>query len=375
MRQCIAVYPEQNNKELYERTKKYIECAAKWGIEEVFTSVHLPELSMDEQIRFLLMVSTLAHQNGLELMVDIGGHFINRALEDRSVLYALKEARIDFLRLDYGYNFEQLKRLYFELELTGFVINASMVNEKDLIKHLECFYMMDENIQIKACHNFYVREESGLDEEFAIQQSKMFEKRNIPVYYCVPCHHHPRGPLHLGLPTIEKHRWQPIELIILNLLCQYKASAVMLADPWFKEEDFKMIQSVLKKNAIEIKVILNKDITVEERKIVLQSHEFRYDSNSVFLRSRSSREMAEYASVIAPKNEKNLRLRGAITIDNANYSRYSGELQVVLKDACEDERVNVVGWIADENEMEKLRYYREGFVYQFIEKKDTAVKE
>lgn len=374
MKRCIAIYPEPENSQLIEMTKEYIECASSWSIEEVFTSIHLPELSMKEQIDYLMVVSDLSHQNKMELTVDIGGQFIKKALEDQSILLKLKEARIDFLRLDYGYTFEQLEKLYVELKLKGFVINASMVNEKMLAMHLEQFYRMDPNIQIRACHNFYVREESGLDEGFALSQTALFERKGIPVYYCIPCHHHPRGPLYLGLCTVEKHRWMPLDSIMLDLLYHYNASGIMLADPWFMKQDFETIQHILNENPININVKLNDDITEEEKRIVLQSHQFRYDSNQSFLRSRSSREMAEYASMIKPKEKKDLRFRGAITIDNSTYGRYSGELQVVLKNADADARVNLVGWIEDEKDMKKLEYYREGITYRFVENKDTAVK-
>lgn len=39
---------------------------------------------------------------------------------------------------------------------------------------------------------------------------------------------------------------------------------------------------------------------------------------------------------------------GYVTIDNFNYLRYSGELQICKKDLPEDTRVNVIGKIKDE---------------------------
>ena len=43
------------------------------------------------------------------------------------------------------------------------------------------------------------------------------------------------------------------------------------------------------------------------------------------------------------------RPRGAITIDNSKYLRYSGELQICKRELAADERVNVIGKITPES--------------------------
>ena len=54
-----------------------------------------------------------------------------------------------------------------------------------------------------------------------------------------------------------------------------------------------------------------------------------------------------------------------MTIDNENYVRYSGELQVVLEDMPADERVNCIGRI-QEKDMWKFEYFRKGYDYCFL---------
>ncbi len=369
MLRSIAAYPEKSWKESKKNLREYLVLAKKYHIDEVFTSIHLPELSLAEQIEFLSEVASCAKELDLDLIADIGGNFIKEALNDAKIMDQLKSFNIAYLRLDYGYSFEQLKRLYTALELRGFVINASMYKEKEVEEHLDFFYQLDPNISIRACHNFYVREESGLDQDFALKQSSYFEKRNILVYYCVPSYDHPRGPLHLGLPTIEAHRWQSVESVLLDLSCTYHAQAVLLADEWMSERNLKAIDDFLTCQEIEIPVVFENCATEQEREIVLGNHTFRYDSNSSFLRSRSSREMAEFASII-PSHHCIERKAGAITIDNENYLRYSGEMQVVLKDSKADERVNVVAHLKNKEEIMKLSFYQEGITYRFVEAKD-----
>lgn len=76
--------------------------------------------------------------------------------------------------------------------------------------------------------------------------------------------------------------------------------------------------------------------------------------------------MAEFAQKIVPDHcvERNA---GCITIDNERYLRYSGELQVVLQDAKQDDRVNVVARLQNLSDLKKLAYFREGYTYELIE--------
>ena len=61
------------------------------------------------------------------------------------------------------------------------------------------------------------------------------------------------------------------------------------------------------------------------------------------------------------------RKAGSITIDNGRYSRYSGEIQIVIEDLPLDERVNVIARIPAKylallplikNE-QKIRFFKE----------------
>ena len=53
--------------------------------------------------------------------------------------------------------------------------------------------------------------------------------------------------------------------------------------------------------------------------------------------------------IIQPRNYNVPRPYGTVTIDNSNYGRYVGELQIALRDLPADSRVNLVGRIIDED--------------------------
>lgn len=362
MNKCISIFPETNIDEFKIKWQQYIELANKYGFTEVFSTIHLPELSLEKQIESLLVISKLTKQYQMDLIVDIGGFYLKKLLDSQELLEQVKNAEIAFVRLDYGYNQSDVVKLHKELDLKGFMINASMYSEKEVDEKVEFFKSLD-NVEIKACHNFYPREESGLDKKFALKQDAMFRKHNIPVYYFIPSLKKPRGPVFKGLPTIEKHRYSDVILTTLELLYIYKTDSFMFSDQFYSEDNFKQFDDVINHRPLEIKVDLRSD---KYDDIVLKIHEFRYDSNKEFLRSQSSRQMSQYASVVKIDNNVK-RLKGSITIDNKLYGRYSGELQVVLKNSKKDKRVNVVGKV-DKKDLEKLLYYNYGYTYKFVKK-------
>ena len=362
MNKCISIFPETNIDDFKLKWQQYIELASKYNFTEVFTTIHLPELPLEKQIKSLLVISKLTKQYQMDLIVDVGGLYLKKFLDSQELFEQIKEAKIDFVRLDYGYNQSDVIKLNKELNPKGFMINASMYSEKEVDEKVEFFRSLD-NVEIRACHNFYPREESGLNKKFALKQDAMFKKYNIPVYYFIPSLKKSRGPVFKGLPTIEKHRYNDVILTTLELLYIYKTDSFMFSDQFYDEESFKQFNDVINHKPLEIKVDLLND---KYDDIVLQTHEFRYDSNKEFLRSRSSRQMSQYASVVAVDNNVK-RLKGSITIDNKLYGRYSGELQVVLKDNKKDKRVNVVGKV-DKKDLEKFLYYNYGYTYKFVKK-------
>ena len=50
--------------------------------------------------------------------------------------------------------------------------------------------------------------------------------------------------------------------------------------------------------------------------------------------------------IIEPKNCVT-RFRGAITVDNSGYGRYSGEIMMIRENLTEDPRVNVIGHVPE----------------------------
>lgn len=153
MIKTIAIYPHPVNEEYKEKVQRKIELASIYGFDEVFTTIHLPEISLEEQLEAFELISKLAKEVNLEITVDIGGTFFDDILENEEILNKLKNIDFDFIRLDYGSDINKTRKLYSLLSFRGIVINASIYNEEETIKEIELLKAIDEKIEIRACHN------------------------------------------------------------------------------------------------------------------------------------------------------------------------------------------------------------------------------
>lgn len=97
----------------------------------------------------------------------------------------------------------------------------------------------------------------------------------------------------------------------------------------------------------------------------LLNHTFtaREDEARDAIRAQESRGFLQ--GTVEPERNKERR-RGAITIDNKDYLRYMGELEIIKKSQPADKRVNVVGRVS-ECELFMLKYITPGrkFSFQF----------
>ena len=375
MIKSFSMYPHEINDEYIKKIDTTLELAYRYGFDEVFTSIHLPEYSLLQQLECLNIIAARAEKYHFYITVDIGGHYIPEVLGNEKYLSMLKSADVDFIRLDYGFDKNQVGELYKKINNRGFVVNASIYRKDEVSEVINNLKSLDEKLEIRACHNFYVRNETGIDETTAIRQDSYFKEYDMPVCYCIPSYSNPRGPLFEGLCTLEKHRHKTISEVLTDLVINYDVQYVMMADEWLSEDEFREFEETYEElsrplnDEEEIHVKLDETVSRQEKNIVLnKAHVFRYDSPYDFLRSQSSRQMAELASVIRPGNTGK-RAKGAITIDNERYRRYSGELQVVMTETESDDRVNVVGVVSNNKDLLKLRRFREGIRYRFVEDK------
>lgn len=357
----ISIYPDKDMD--MNRIKRYIQQAAHYSCRDVFTSAHMPEKSFEEQLTGIVDIATAVHKNEMMLTVDFGGRSLLEALRNKKYQNLIQQAEIDYIRLDYGYDATIMKKVYEILGIRGFVWNASIMQECELLKYVSiCDQYTD--MRIEACHNFYPRPETGLDITFMRNQYDLFHSRGIRVTGCLASMTHARPPINAGLPTAEVHRNMPLQEAALELDRTRTADSILMGDEFISEKELQQLHDIVRRQPLLLHCSFHPDITAIEKKLLLKVHTIRYDSNSWILRSQTSREMAELAHELPAHNTMERRTL-SITIDNERYLRYSGEIQFVLKDLPADERVNVIGWINNEDAW-KLRYAKSGYSYLLI---------
>lgn len=367
----IAVYPRKENEAGGGAWRGYVDCAAQEGFDEVFLSLHLPEYSIAEQMKLLEQAAGAACQHGMRLTADVGGRQLTELLESEACSARIRRCRIGFIRLDYGFSMEQVTRMWKRWQVKGFTINASVYCRGEFVRLKKEFAGIDPAIALRACHNYYPRPESGLSYEFFVEQNAILAELGIPVCSCIPDRESARGPVYEGLPTVEAHRYLPLEQVVRRLAASPANEGFLAADEHFSREKLALIRRVAeeerkKTDRWTLRLRMETAVSEEERGIAFgQSHRIRYDSNDRLLRSLSSRQVSEYAERIAPRPACP-RPRGTVTVDNSAYGRYSGELEIALTDLPADVRVNVIGRIA-EDDLWKLAYYRYGAEYRFQE--------
>ena len=194
-------------------------------------------------------------------------------------------------------------------------------------------------------HNFYPRVDTGLDVDYCIKCTDYIHEHGGEVWAFVSGDEDKRGSVFEGLPTIERYRYLPpyVQYCLLKNRCS--VDDVFLGDISMTNFSSQIIHSTESDGVLRLPCDVDDKFADE---LFYKVFTIRADSNSIVARIRESRGYASAGDEIAPYKNNEKRSAGSITIDNINYSVYSGEVQICLKDLCPDNRVNVIGSI-DEN--------------------------
>ncbi len=308
-----------------------IKFAAKLGMKRLFTSTQIPESNADGEKFFneFAEIITAAATNDFEIIIDVNPDNI----EEFNVSGLT-------LRLDDGFSVEEIV----ELSKTSKIqLNASTVTNEFLTVLLN----LNANFEnISALHNFYPHVQTGLDTYFFIDQNKMFHDFGINVGAFIPtAEGKRRAPLFEGLPTLEDCRNFSVDLSA-RYLAALGTDFIIIGDGLPTEEECVALASVKENEVIMKAKLLTDDLTSIE--LLKNTFTRRPDISKSVIRAVEGRKFLKLTGgTIEPENfsERNF---GDITIDNKNFGRYAGEIQIVEDVLPADERVNVVARIIDE---------------------------
>jgi uncharacterized protein len=341
-----------------EANRRYLRLARQYGYTRLFTSLHIPEADEQTVLSDFHHLISDAVSLGYAVTADISPRAFPLLNASLSNLSPLKNLGLSAIRLDFGFSPEQIALISrcsgLEVE-----INASTITPVILRQIYEA---KADFKRMRACHNFYPRPETGLAFALFAERSQMFRDWGIPVFVFIPssC---PRGPIFAGLPTLEKHRAVPAVRAAKELMACHLVDGILFGDPLATEDELSGVAS-LDPRCIELQVILEPDITSAERAILLSTiHVNRTDASEHVIRSQDSRSIC---GACIPARAPKPRTPGTVTIDNQNYLRYMGEMQVVLSSLPSDHRVNVAAQVIPEDQS-LISYIRPGDTFRLKE--------
>lgn len=355
----ISVYPGLGKKTA--TLTALIEKAAALGMTRLFTSLHIPETDTASFRQQLEAILNAARQCQLDVIADVSPATCQLLGLEQLDIEKLHRLGITTFRFDEGLDARHLA-LYSRIARVQ--VNASTIQETELQalkKNGADFSHLD------ALHNFYPRPHTGLDEEYFTAQTKRLQAYGLSVGAFVPSQAGKRAPLYEGLPTLEAHRPLDVSLAARHLAA-LGVQSVLIGDD---QPSFAELQALARAGREESGVVVLKARLLSREPHIqdLLAYTFtaRPDPSRDVIRANGSRSHLD-GRIIEPDNEpfRNLQ-RGDITLDNADFLRYMGEVQIVKRDLPPEARTNIVAKILPSDEF-LLRYITPGrkFRFEFI---------
>lgn len=298
----------------------------------IFTSLHIEEeiKQPDYRTKALGMLKELK-TIGFRIIADVSPRSLE-ALNVNDFKTLVNQCHLDVLRTDFGFGFEDMVKMgqYVDLCVNASMNEEGLIELKSLITH-----------SLMAMHNFYPRPETGLDLDQLIEKNRIFIENNIPVAAFIPSDGMKRGPIHEGLPTCELHRYTAPLVGCIDLIST-GIDIIVVGDGTLSSVANEACLTFINEGIITVECAYNAPSHLDLSSVMT----IRSDSPKAICRLLESRLYATLGHKISPYNTIH-RSRGSITLDNENYLRYSGEVQILKKNLNADERVNVIGKVKD----------------------------
>jgi len=318
------------NRDFTAADYNYLLAMRNAGLTTVFTSLHIPEDDPKVVLKRLAELTKWCQNLETDIIADVS----EEGLEKLGILLdnekQVESLGLTGLRIDDGVPSATIAKLSQKMPIA---LNASTINEDDITalrEHGANF----ENLQ--AWHNFYPRPETGLDASWLEQKNKWLHQMNLETMAFVAGDDVLRGPIHAGLPTLEKHRGENPLAATLELK-QLGCDHVFIGDSSLTTDMIICFKNYTKKQVITLHV--------DENLPELFNYEWhnRPDVARDVIRLTEGRSRQLFDT--EPQTKINPRPKGTITCDNKLYLRYQGELQITKHDLPADERVNVLGHV------------------------------
>lgn len=386
----ISVYPDLRP---LEEIKDYLKLASTYGCTRVFSSMFNVEGTNEEVLSYFKNLIDVAHEVGIEVSLDVNPECLERLGASPNDLSVFRDINVDVLRMDISFGLEKDMQLVQNPYGIMIEFNASIIPVETLKEMIDQGANPDN---ILVCHNFYPQRYTGMKWSKFKEVSKLLKELGVRVGAFISSNAkdtHGVWGAERGLCSVERHRGQPIDLQLRELLQTNSIDDILIGNAYATEDEFKMIQEVFtviepdeEKYPIvkmkkmygasddsfypqrKIRVNLCDDITEIEKEILFDffPHSDVGDSSEWIWRSRMPRFLYKEKEIKPRNYNKKMFDRGSVVMVNNNYKHYAGEVQVVLFPIENDGDRNFIGYL-DQRELEMLEMIPEREIVVFLE--------
>ncbi|OAT87864.1 DUF871 domain-containing protein [Candidatus Arthromitus sp. SFB-turkey] len=358
----ISIYPEKSSK---KEILDYIDLSSEMGFSRIFSCLLSVNKSKDEIKKDFIEINKYAKSKGFEVIVDVAPNIFSNLGISYNELEFFDEINADGVRLDIGFTGNEEAIMTFNKYNLKIEINMS--NNVHTIDTIMDY--MPNRYNLYGCHNFYPHIYSGLNLDYFIKCTERFLKYGIKTAAFVTSQNKNTfgpWPVTQGLPTLEMHRFLPLDVQIKHFLAIDCIDDILISNCYPSYEELNSLKN-LDMRLITFDVEMKKDVPEVENDIVFKELHFnRGDKSENMIRSTQSRlkyKGYEFKLFNAPEIIK----RGDIVIESSKYGHYAGELQIALKEMKNTGMSNVVGKVCD-NEIFLLDYIKPWQKFKFRKK-------
>lgn len=307
----LSVYFDSNKNFIDE----IIEKANRAGARYIFTSLNYlkDDFSFDDFIHAIKKAQSF----NLRVIIDVDKDTYNNFDFDEA-----KKACEIYLRMGDDMDDETILKISKSFHV---VLNAAL-SSIDRLKHLNSLGLRAEDTMI--CHNFYPKPNTGLAIKRVRHMNKEFKKMGYKVISFVPGDLILRGPIHMGLPTIEEHRSMRVLRAILESV-RAMCDIVIVGDI---DVSNGVIDDL---NALKNGYLCARGNICDE----CMEHIFydRIDSSEYLIRDSSLRNKVDLSK---DKISETCEFgRGDIVFTTEKFGKYFGEVEIIKKEIKSEGRV------------------------------------